>query len=139
MAKKKKPEEKKSKYSKKELARIRKSLINEKADILEGLVQLKEDSLKKSVKDASGDISGYTFHMADMATDLYDREFILSLAEGEREMLYNLDDAIKRIDSGKYGLCDMCGDMIGKQRIKAMPQAKCCIKCQKKRELSDQG
>ena len=93
-------------------------------------------TLNKSSKDASGDLSGYSFHMADMATDLYDREFSLELAEGERKILYSLDDAIKRIDEGAYGKCHLCGQSISKQRLKAMPQAEHCIECQEKEEKS---
>ena len=135
MAKKKSPNKKKG-FTKKELQSIRKKLIENKARILEELIKIKGESLKKSFKDASGDLSGYTFHMADMATDLYDREFSLELAEGERERLFALDDAIKRIDEGTYGKCDMCGVMISRQRLKVVPQAKYCIKCQEKEERS---
>ncbi|MFH1395367.1 MAG: TraR/DksA C4-type zinc finger protein [Candidatus Omnitrophota bacterium] len=123
-------------FTAKQLQAIRKKLVNEKAKILEELISLKGDSLNKSFKDASGDLSGYSFHMADMATDLYDREFSLELAEGERERLYALDDAIKRIDNGEYGICDYCGESISKQRLSAMPEAEYCIECQEKNEKS---
>jgi len=124
------------KYTRDDLKKIRRSLVNQKSKIIEELMVLNEDSLRKSSRDASGDLSGYSFHMADMATDQYDREFLLSLAEGEREILYTLDDAIKKIDEGTYGTCDMCGEIISKQRLKAMPQAQYCIKCQEKKEKS---
>ena len=120
-------------FSKTELKSIREDLVKEKARILEELISLKDQS-NESIKDASGDLSGYSFHMADMATDLYDREFLLSLAEGERERLYALDEAIKRIDEGVYGKCDNCGIRIKKQRLKIMPQAKYCITCQEEEE-----
>jgi DnaK suppressor protein len=97
---------------------------------------MKGEALNKSSKDASGDLSGYSFHMADMATDLYDREFSLGLAEGERIILFDLEDAIRRIDEGTYGLCEDCGSKISKQRLMAMPQAENCIKCQEKKEKS---
>lgn len=123
-------------FTKKEMQAIRKTLLEKKAHLIEDLLKLKGDSLNKSLKDVSGDLSGYSFHMADMATDLYDREFSLELAEGERERLFALDEAIKRIDDGSYGKCDECGAAISKQRIKVMPQAKLCIKCQEKQEKS---
>jgi len=125
---------KKEKYTKTELKKLRDKLVKEKARILEELIRLKGSSLHKSIKDASGDLSGYTFHMADMATDLYDREFSLELAEGERKRLFDLDDAIKRVDEGTYGKCDECGILITKQRLKVVPQAQYCIKCQKEKE-----
>lgn len=123
-------------FNKRELQTIRKGLIKMKAEILEELIKLRGDGKHQSFKDASGDLSGYSFHMADMATDLYDREFSLELAEGERERLFALDDALKRIDGGAYGMCDLCGVRISKQRLKAMPQAEYCIACQEKEETS---
>ena len=117
-----------------EMKMVRETLLREKAKILEELLRLKGASLNKSFKDDSGDLSGYTFHMADMATDLYDREFSLELAEGEGNRLYDLDDAIKRVDEGTYGKCDECGGSITKQRLKAMPQAQFCLKCQQDME-----
>jgi RNA polymerase-binding protein DksA len=128
---------KKKNFNKQDLKKIREELIKQKAKILEELLKIRGEALKKSQKDSSGDLSGYTLHMADMATDLYDREFSLELAEGERERLYALDDAIRRIDEGTYGVCDMCGCNITKQRLKVMPQAKYCIKCQEKEEKSE--
>ncbi len=126
-------------FTKKALKAIREELIKRKAKILEELLSIKGETLNKSFKDASGDLSGYSFHMADMATDLYDREFSLELAEGERERLFALDDAIKRLDDGIYGKCDQCGGFVTKQRLKVMPQAKYCIKCQEKEEKSENG
>lgn len=121
-------------FTDKELEATRKELVREKAKIIEELISMKGDGLNMSLKDASGDLSGYSFHMADMATDLYDREFSLELAEGERLRLIAIDDAIKRIDEGSYGKCENCGGPIPRQRLKAMPQAVNCIKCQEKME-----
>jgi DnaK suppressor protein len=126
----------KKSFAKKDLESIRKQLVKEKVKILEDIISLQGDSVRKSLKDASGDLSGYTFHMADMATDLYDREFSLELSEGERERLYTLDEAINRIDEGTYGKCSSCGCVISRQRLKVMPQAELCIKCQEKKERS---
>ena len=122
-------------FTKKELKVVREKLLDDKARILEDLMRLKSEG-SKSLKDASGDLSGYSFHMADMPRDLYDREFTLELAEGERTKLFSLDDAIKRVDEGAYGKCDACGESISKQRLKVVPQAEHCIGCQKKEEKS---
>lgn len=126
----------KKRYTDKELAKIRRSLVETKAHIIEDVLRFQGDSLKKSLKDSSGDLSGYSFHMADMATDLYEREFSLQLAETERERLYELDKAIRRIDEGTFGQCEECGKDIRKQRIKAMPEAENCIECQEEKERS---
>jgi len=129
----------KSCFSKAELVDIRKKLFQERARIIEDVIGLKGDSVSKSLKDVSGDLSGYSFHMADMATDLYDREFSLGLAEGERERLYALDEALKRIDEGTYGVCEICGQEISKGRLKVMPHAKYCIKHQEEQEKGAGG
>ena len=139
MVNKKKTSSSKSQFTKKDLKKIREDLVKEKARILEELLSITGQTLGKSQKDFSGDLSGYTLHMADMATDLYDREFSLGLAEGERERLYALDDALKRIDEGTYGKCDACDGNISKQRLKAMPQAQNCIKCQEEEEKKETG
>jgi DnaK suppressor protein len=121
-------------FSDKELQKIKKNILAEKQRIIEDVMGLKGDSVNKSLKDVSGDLSGYSFHMADMATDLYDREFALGLAEGERELLYALDDALKKIQDGTYGLCETCGEKIPKGRLKVVPQARYCLKHQEEVE-----
>lgn len=122
------------KLSKKELNDFKKLILDKKEEILEGIKHISEDTLKKSQKDAAGDISGYTYHMADVATDTYDREFSLSLASSEREALYELDDALKRIEEGTFGVCEECKSLIAKNRLKAVPYAKLCVKCKEKKE-----
>lgn len=122
------------KYTKKELAEFKKLVFKRKEEIDDEIKHISEDTLKKSQKDASGDISGYTYHMADVATDNYDREFSLGLASNDRQSLYELDDALKRIEDGTFGICQDCKQLISKVRLKAVPQARLCIKCQEKRE-----
>lgn len=124
----------KKKFNKKELAEFKKIILKKKEEIMDDIKHISEDTLKKSQKDASGDISGYSFHMADVATDTYDREFSLGIASSDRELLYSLDDSLKRIEEGSYGFCDECGIQIGKTRLKAIPYATLCVKCQVKKE-----
>jgi DnaK suppressor protein len=124
----------KKKLTKKELKDYKKIILKKKEAVLDDLKHITEDTLKKSQKEASGDISGYTYHMADVATDNYDREFSLGLASNERKSLYELDDALKRIDDASFGFCDDCKGPIAKIRLKAVPSARLCIKCQEKRE-----
>lgn len=124
----------KKKYNKKELAEFKKIALKIKEEILEGIQHISEDTLKKSQKEASGDISGYTYHMADVATDAYDREFSLGLASNERKLLYELDDALKKIEEGAFGICEECKSVIARTRLKAVPYARLCVKCQQKKE-----
>lgn len=124
----------KKKFNKQELANFKELILKRKDEILDEIKHISEDTLKKSQKDASGDISGYTYHMADVATDTYDREFSLGLASNERELLYELDDALKKIDEGTFGICEECKSLITKTRLKAVVYARFCIKCQQKKE-----
>lgn len=124
----------KKKLNKKELGDYKKMIAKRKGEVLDNINHISADTLKQSQKDASGDISGYTYHMADVATDTYDREFSLGIASNERELIYELDDALKRIEEGTYGVCEDCKDLITKTRLKALPYARLCVKCQQKRE-----
>jgi len=123
-----------TKFDKKELKFFKKLILKKKELILDEIKHISDDTLKKSQKDASGDISGYTYHMADIATDTYDREFSLSLASNERQELYELEDALKKIDDGTFGLCEECKTLISRTRLKALPYARLCLKCQEKKE-----
>lgn len=124
----------KKKFNKKELGEFKKLIIKRKEETLGNINHISDDTLKKSLKDASGDISGYSYHMADVATDNYDREFSLGLASNERELLYVLEDALKRIEDGTFGICEECDAVISKTRLKAIPYARFCVKCQAKME-----
>lgn len=123
-----------SKLLKADVEVFKRMLHERKGDILDSLQQITEDTQKKSQKEASGDISGYTLHMADVATDNYDREFSMGLASNERELLYELNDAMKKIEEGTFGVCEDCKGFIAKGRLKAVPYARLCVKCQEKRE-----
>jgi len=124
----------KNKFNKKELSVFKKTILKIKEEVVGDIKHISEDTLKKSQKDASGDISGYTYHMADVATDAYDREFSLGLASNEQKALYELDDALKRIEEGIFGICEECKCVMTKTRLKAVPYARLCVKCQAKRE-----
>lgn len=82
----------------------------------------------------SGDVSGHVLHMADVATDMYDREFNLGLASGEREVLYKIEQALKRVEEKAYGACVECEKPIPDARLKALPYTETCLKCQEKIE-----
>lgn len=124
----------KRKFSKKELIYFKKLILKKKEETLDDIKHISEDTLKKSQKDASGDISGYTYHMANVATDTYDREFSLGIASNERKLIYEFDDAIKKIEEGTYGTCENCKGLIPKVRLKALPYARFCLKCQEEKE-----
>jgi RNA polymerase-binding protein DksA len=124
----------KRKFDKKDLTLFKKLILKKKEDVIQEIKHISEDTLKKSQKDAAGDISGYTYHMADVATDSYDREFSLGIASNERQVIYELDDALKKIEEGTYGVCESCKGFIPKTRLKALPYARLCLKCQQAKE-----
>jgi RNA polymerase-binding protein DksA len=119
--------------NKRERENFKKLLIKEKEKLLGELKHIIEDT-QKSQKEASGDISSYTYHMADVATDSYDREFSLDIASNERKILREIDEALRRIDDGSYGICLSCGKKIAKSRLKVIPHTNFCINCQQSQE-----
>lgn len=118
------------KMSAKDLVYFKKMLLKIKEYIADQMKHISDNTLKKSQRDASGDVSGYTLHMADVATDTYDREFSLDLAANERERLYEIDDALKRIEERTFGVCEKCSRPINKIRLKALPYTRMCLQCQ---------
>lgn len=134
VASKKKAARSKSRLSKKETAVFKKALIKEKISILQGMNHITNETLKKSQRDASGDLSGYAYHMADMASDVYERDLLLKLASGERELLFKIDEALNRMSEGVYGTCADCDKKISKTRLRAVPHALHCLDCQEKEE-----
>ena len=119
---------------KEDLLRLKMQLQAERAKIAEGLNHIERDNLNKSQRDASGDLSGYSFHMADMATDNFDREFSLDIASAEQVVLNRIDGALRKIEEGSYGICESCGKQISFKRLKAVPYAELCLKCQEDQE-----
>jgi DnaK suppressor protein len=124
----------KKKLDKRELAEFRKLVVKGKKEILENIEHISGEGLNQSQKDAAGDISGYKYHMADVATDTYDREFSMGLVSNERRLIYEFDDALKKIEEGTYGICEDCKSFIAKTRLKVIPYARLCLKCQEKKE-----
>lgn len=122
------------KYTKKDLKIFKELLLKAKTEFLDQIIGVEKENLRTSQKDASGDLSSYSIHMADMATDSYDREFSLNRASVEQKIVYEIDEALKRIDDGEYGLCLECGGQVAKNRLKAVPYAKLCISCQNNEE-----
>lgn len=113
-----------------ELKEFRENLQRLRDRVVDEISFLAGDNLNRSQRESSGDLSSYSFHMADHGTDNFDREFALNLVSSEQDALYEIDDAMRRIQMGVYGACEQCGDMIAKPRLKAQPFAKLCIKCQ---------
>ena len=113
---------------------IYKLLIDLRNHVLESLGQHSEETLKRSAKEDAGDLSGYGQHMADAGTDTFDRDFALSLVSSEQEALSEVEAAIKRIHAGTYGICELTGKPISRDRLLAVPFTRYSAEAQKELE-----
>jgi RNA polymerase-binding transcription factor DksA len=111
--------------------RFHRVLIDLRTHLTAGLNLHTEETLKRSSKDDSGDLSSYGQHMADAGTDTFDRDFALSLVSSEQEALTEIDAAIKRIHDGTYGVCEVTGKPIAKERLLAVPFTRYSAEAQK--------
>lgn len=114
--------------------KYKKLLLMEREKITGEISRLSEDTLSNSQRDSSGDLSGYSLHMADVGTDTFQRDLQLGLVSKEQEILYKVDEALQRIENGTYGKCESCGEPVKESRLKAVPFAKLCVPCQEKEE-----
>jgi len=121
-----------NKLEKKKTEVYKKDLLKMKEDLVKDIKSMSKNP--GSQNGDSGDISGHVLHMADVATDMYDREFNLGLASSEREMLQKIDLALKKIRENHFGNCVECEKFIPSARLKAIPYAETCLKCQEKLE-----
>ena len=119
---------------KKDLEFFRKLLLNLRDRIVDEISFLAGENLNHSQREASGDLSNYGMHMADQGTDNFDREFALSLVSNEQEVLYEIDDALHRIDNNAYGICEQTGNAIEVERLKVLPYARYCREAQEQME-----
>jgi DnaK suppressor protein len=115
------------KLTKKEITDLRARLIDERAELSEQLTTIEDSSFAQSQSELSGDV-GLDDESADAGTATFEREKDLSIENNVRDLLQKIDRAIKRIDEGTFGTCDVCGKPIEKARIKALPYVDLCIK-----------
>lgn len=119
--------------TKKDLKHYEERLLDERKKLL-GQMGYLEKTLNQTQRDSAGDLSAYSFHMADMGTDAMEREKTFLFASAEGRMLYSVDQALRRLYRNEYGLCQSCGKEIGKPRLEAIPHASLCVACQEKQE-----
>lgn len=115
--------------NKKELNFFKDLIAQEKEKLLNKLGFLRETAMNTTVKDASGDHSSYSFHMADQGTDSQEREKAFLFASRESQYFERLELALKRIDDGTFGICVKCKKNIDRERLEAVPIATMCIDC----------
>jgi RNA polymerase-binding protein DksA len=121
------PEVKEEDLTMAEVEHFKHKLLEKRGEILSNVNEMEDEALKKSRIDASGDLSSMPIHMADIGTDNYDQEFTLGLMDSERKLLKEIDDALRRIEGGTYGICEGTGKQIQKARLEAQPWARYCV------------
>ena len=110
-------------------------LLIERRKMLTGDVsQMKVETLSKSRKEASGDISAMPLHMADIGSENFEQEFPIGLVETEEDELREIGAALERVENGTYATCEGCEKSIAKSMLKAIPYARLCISCQREEE-----
>lgn len=87
----------------------------------------------------SGDSSAFGMHQADAGSDAYDRDFALSLLAKEQDAIYEINEALNRIDRGTYGICEMSGNTIPEERLEALPFTRFTVDCQARIEREQRG
>jgi DnaK suppressor protein len=118
----------KSAFSAKELAELKKRLLDEKSELEVQLSTIEEASFAASQSEMTGEVGGYDDENADAGTSTFERERDLSIENNVRDLMAKIDRALRRMDANTYGLCDRCGKPIEKARIKALPYVDLCIK-----------
>jgi RNA polymerase-binding protein DksA len=120
---------------KKELEKYEKLLLTKRAKLVQEMGLLKKTTMDTTVKDSSGDLSSYSYHMADQGTDAMEREKAFLFASKDGRLLYHINEALRRIKDKTYGKCTHCGKIISAARLEAVPHARLCIACKEKEEL----
>ncbi len=105
-------------------------LKNEHEKEIEGLGQ---NCLHTCAKDQTGDLSSYSIHIADIAGDVYEQEKEIGIMSNASLTLQKINEALLRIGRGDFGTCQDCQKEIGIDRLEAMPFARFCIDCERKR------
>ena len=108
-------------------------LLEERTRVQAALENLREETAGTLYDDA-GEESAYDNHLADTATETYDRELDYTLEENSGHVLQEIEAALKRIDEGTYGICTNCGKQIPEERLEALPWATLGIDCQRNLE-----
>jgi RNA polymerase-binding transcription factor DksA len=81
-------------------------------------------------KESAEEMSSYSLHMADSGTDNFDRDFALSLLSSDQDAMYEIEEALKRIERNTYGICELTGKSIPKARLEAIPWTRFTVEAQ---------
>ncbi len=101
------------------------------------LLDLRERLLNQMTglaKESAEEINSYSLHMADSGTDNFDRDFALSLLSSDQDAIYEIEEALKRIEKGTYGICELTGKPIPRARLEAIPWTRFTVEAQSQLE-----
>jgi RNA polymerase-binding transcription factor DksA len=97
------------------------------------LIDLRErlhSQMSGLAKDSAEELPGFSLHMADSGTDNFDRDFALSLLSADQDAIYEIEEALKRIIKGTYGVCELSGKQIPKTRLEVIPWTRFTVEAQ---------
>ncbi len=121
-----------------DLEKFKKLLLEKREAIIQEISEM-NPQLGTTIRESTGDISSYSYHMADQGTDAMNREIAFMLTSKSGRLLYHIDEALRRIEKGEYGKCFSCGKQIGIARLEAVPHARFCIECKSAEEEKKAG
>src|ERR1017187_10504516 len=113
-----------------ELAKVHDALAAEAAE-LRADIERAESGIAERLNDAVGDAGD---DQADVGAKTFEREHELAMTQNARDLLAGSEQALARIDAGTYGVCESCGQPIGKARLQAFPRATLCVSCKQREE-----
>lgn len=119
----------KSPFGKKELAHFRQVLIRKRAELVGDVSQMETEALQ-----GNGGGTSVPQHMAEQGSDTYDQSLALDLAAADRKLIKEIDDAIKRVDNGTFGICELTGKPIKAERLEELPWARYTIEAARELE-----
>jgi DnaK suppressor protein len=99
----------------------------------QNLLDLREQLTKQMnglAEESAQELAGYSLHMADSGTDNFDRDFALSLLSSDQDAVYEIEEALKRIEKKTYGVCELTGKPIPKARLEAIPWTRFTVEAQ---------
>ena len=105
--------------------------------MVDSMAGVAQDTLRSRAE--GNEASAFGMHQADAGSDAYDRDFALSLLSQEQDALYEIDQALKRIELGTYGICEMSGKPIPRARLEAIPFARFTVECQSQLEKQNKA
>ena len=103
-------------------------LLQLRDDLLDAMAGVAKDNLRARAE--GSEASAFGMHQADAGSDAYDRDFALSLLSQEQDALYEIEEALKRLDGGTYGICEVSNKPIAHARLEALPFARLTVECQ---------